>query len=306
MTSENNSDRDNSDAVAPLAEVGDESLGTKKRSATDADLPSAAAEYRIAARREANRMHALKSRQRSKALLGELQSTVATLNQEKAELERQNAVLRAQVDVLTQQNRALMSAQQQPLFAGGLPAQPSPGMPPLGPMTMPQDMNTQSQLLLGSLPHVQQQQQFQPSAAEQPPAPPQQPQGQQQRDGPMATDLQAQMNHQQQLLAAYSGAALPNFSGFLQPSFMLDPNTLSIMQSIQQAQLQQQQNQQGFQQQLQQQVVQQQQQEQHQQRQMMSQGSLSQQPEPLSEVKEEVSYPSSERNQDNNNYTGEV
>jgi len=75
---------------------------------------------KLQARREANRMHALKSRQRSKLLLSELQQTVQQLTAEKVELERQNAVFRAQVDVLQQQNRALLQSQQQLLlFPGG-------------------------------------------------------------------------------------------------------------------------------------------------------------------------------------------
>jgi hypothetical protein len=67
---------------------------------------------KLLARREANRMHALKSRQRSKLLLSELQQTVAQLTNDKGALERQNAVLRAQVEVLQQQNRALLQSQQ--------------------------------------------------------------------------------------------------------------------------------------------------------------------------------------------------
>jgi hypothetical protein len=71
---------------------------------------------KLQARREANRMHAFKSRQRSKMLLTELQQTVSKLNREKGELERQNAVLTAQVEVLQQQNMALLQNQQQMLL----------------------------------------------------------------------------------------------------------------------------------------------------------------------------------------------
>lgn len=71
---------------------------------------------RIAARREANRIHALKSRQRSKAQLQDLQRKVEELSGEKSELERENAVLRAQVEVLQQQNLALTQAQRVMLF----------------------------------------------------------------------------------------------------------------------------------------------------------------------------------------------
>ena len=86
-----------------------------KRKAEEADLPLSTADSssvtvlgkdddakKLQARREANRMHAFKSRQRSKMLLAELQSTVEQLSTDKAELERHNAVLRAQVEVLQQ------------------------------------------------------------------------------------------------------------------------------------------------------------------------------------------------------------
>jgi hypothetical protein len=67
-------------------------------------------------RREANRIHAFKSRQRSKNLLQELQQLVTQYNYEKLELERQNAVLTAQVEVLQQQNMTLLQSHP-PLFA---------------------------------------------------------------------------------------------------------------------------------------------------------------------------------------------
>lgn len=69
--------------------------GSKKRKkgSGDNEPPD---EAKLKARREANRMHAFKSRQRSKFLLTELQQAVSQLNREKAELERQNAVLTAQ------------------------------------------------------------------------------------------------------------------------------------------------------------------------------------------------------------------
>lgn len=82
------------------------------------------------ARREANRMHAFKSRQRSKMLLQELQQTVDGLSKDKSELERQNAVLRAQVEVLQQQNAGLMQNQQMLLtrVGGGIPGPVPSGM----------------------------------------------------------------------------------------------------------------------------------------------------------------------------------
>lgn len=87
---------------------------------------------KLAARREANRIHAFKSRQRSKALLQELQRTVELLTGEKSELERENAVLRAQVDVLQQQNLALTQSQRMLLIRAGQPGTfgATPGAPP--------------------------------------------------------------------------------------------------------------------------------------------------------------------------------
>jgi len=78
---------------------------------------------KMQARREANRMHALKSRQRSKMLSTELQQSVQQLSEEKGDLERQNAVLRAQVDVLQQQNRALLQSQQHMMVPSQQPPQ---------------------------------------------------------------------------------------------------------------------------------------------------------------------------------------
>lgn len=85
-----------------------------KRSASETDSKHSDDEgKKLQLRREANRMHAFKSRQRSKTLMSELQHAVEKLGQEKVELERQNAVLRAQVDVLQQQNMTLLQNQQQ-------------------------------------------------------------------------------------------------------------------------------------------------------------------------------------------------
>jgi len=90
-------------------------------------------EAKVQARREANRMHAFKSRQRSKQLLSDLQTTVEQLQKEKSELERHNAVLRAQVDVLHQQNLTLLQNQQQMLLQQQQQQhhqQPAPAPPP--------------------------------------------------------------------------------------------------------------------------------------------------------------------------------
>jgi hypothetical protein len=69
--------------------------------------------HKIQARREANRQHAFKSRQRNKVLLSELQQTVQQLAAAKSDLERHNAILRAQVEVLQQQNLSLLQNQNQ-------------------------------------------------------------------------------------------------------------------------------------------------------------------------------------------------
>jgi hypothetical protein len=139
MSSDNSVDDGGLPAGEKIGEMdGDNSssLGNshnRKRSADEADLTgggSGAAtgpeqEAKMQARREANRMHAFKSRQRSKLLLGELQVNMQQLSSEKSELERQNAVLRAQVEVLQQQNRALLQSQQQLMLLPGGAAQGS-------------------------------------------------------------------------------------------------------------------------------------------------------------------------------------
>ena len=103
------------DAAGPTTTIKPENeVNSKKRPMTeDSDAE------KLAARREANRIHALKSRQRSKALLQELQRTVTQLSGEKAELERENAVMRAQIDVLQQQNLALTQSQRMLLMRAG-------------------------------------------------------------------------------------------------------------------------------------------------------------------------------------------
>lgn len=100
------------DAAGPAQQ--EHEVNSKKRPMTeDSDTE------KLAARREANRIHALKSRQRSKALLQELQRTVTQLSGEKAELERENAVMRAQIEVLQQQNLALTQSQRMLLMRSG-------------------------------------------------------------------------------------------------------------------------------------------------------------------------------------------
>lgn len=102
------------DAGASLPPNSDLSSESKKRTSEDADLNDPESDRKkLQARREANRVHAFKSRQRSKHLLSELQTTVNELAKDKSELERHNAVLRAQVEVLQQQNLSLLQNQQQ-------------------------------------------------------------------------------------------------------------------------------------------------------------------------------------------------
>lgn len=100
--------KESDDVASNEEEITLKAAGSKRPAPED----DAEDEGKLTARREANRMHALKSRQRSKNLLHELQQTVHQLSNEKGELERQNAVLRAQVEVLQQQNRALLQSQQ--------------------------------------------------------------------------------------------------------------------------------------------------------------------------------------------------
>jgi hypothetical protein len=116
------------EATEPPQQTPEGQLAGQKRPMTDEDGDG----EKLAARREANRVHALKSRQRSKALLQELQRTVTQLSGDKAELERENAVLRAQTEVLQQQNIALTQSQRMLLMRSGhmgAVAQPSPAAP---------------------------------------------------------------------------------------------------------------------------------------------------------------------------------
>jgi hypothetical protein len=75
-------------------------------------------------RRAYNRMCAAKARKRSKDLIATLQTQVSELTRDKAELQRNNEVMRAQLTLLEQQNRTLLVNGQR----GSLP------MPPVAPM----------------------------------------------------------------------------------------------------------------------------------------------------------------------------
>lgn len=94
--------------------VADIAVSVENRAGTDdSGNENNDTSMKVMLRREANRIHAFKSRQRSKLLLTELQQTVTQLTEEKTELERRNAVLTAQVEVLQQQNLALVRSQGQ-------------------------------------------------------------------------------------------------------------------------------------------------------------------------------------------------
>lgn len=79
-------------------------------------------------RRAYNRKCAAKARKRSKDLIAHLQSQVEDLTKDKTELQRSNDVMRAQLELLENQNRTLMMSQRQtiaapqPAYGGG----PSP------------------------------------------------------------------------------------------------------------------------------------------------------------------------------------
>jgi hypothetical protein len=254
ITSDNSSgkDRDPQDKT---------SSRTKKRSASDTERSNEAStmteHHRVVARREANRMHAMKSRQRSKTLFSELQASNKILAREKAELERQVVVLRAQIDVLSQQNQVLMQSQSVggSLKVGSSSAAPAQDSAPQAAESMPEESESkanQQQLIENLVAQAQQPIQAQPEQLQL------QQQQQllqqlQQGAGPLSlSDPQAPIMNQPQLFTAYNGALVPvpAFPGFYQPApYLLDPsNAYSIMQSLQHAQLQQQQQQQLLQQ----------------------------------------------------------
>ena len=62
---------------------------------------------RVEFRRAANRLHACKSRQRSKNFRSELKLEISQLKQEKEELERANAVLSGKIEILMSENQQL-------------------------------------------------------------------------------------------------------------------------------------------------------------------------------------------------------
>jgi hypothetical protein len=62
---------------------------------------------RVEFRRAANRLHACKSRQRSKNFRSELKLEISQLKQDKEELERANAVLSGKIEILMSENQQL-------------------------------------------------------------------------------------------------------------------------------------------------------------------------------------------------------
>jgi hypothetical protein len=68
-------------------------------------------------RRAYNRKCAAKARKRSKDLIAHLQTQVEDLTKDKTELQRSNDVMRAQLELLENQNRTLMMSQRQTIAA---------------------------------------------------------------------------------------------------------------------------------------------------------------------------------------------
>jgi hypothetical protein len=79
----------------------------RKRTIDESLLPPEEAK-KLESRRAYNRQCAAKARKRSKDLVAHLQGQVEELTKEKAELKRANEVMRAQLELLEQQNRTLM------------------------------------------------------------------------------------------------------------------------------------------------------------------------------------------------------
>lgn len=77
----------------------------------DESLLSEEEARRLEARRHYNRQCAAKARKRSKDLISKLQSQVEELTKDKAKFERSNEVMKAQLQLLEQQNRTLIANQ---------------------------------------------------------------------------------------------------------------------------------------------------------------------------------------------------
>lgn len=118
-------------------ESGKPKLSGSKRNADDAeglddgdgDGDDDMSARKLEQRRAYNRKCAAKARKRSKDLIAHLQTQVEDLTKDKTELQRSNDVMRAQLELLENQNRTLMMSQRQTIAApqpsfGGAGASP--------------------------------------------------------------------------------------------------------------------------------------------------------------------------------------
>jgi hypothetical protein len=128
------------------------------------------AQAKAAAKREYNRQNAARARQRNKDMVRSLQKQVADLTTITTQLQRNNEVLTAQVEVLQQQNRSLLSSQHQQQNANLPPLQPQQASPtiPLNLAALLWNSQQHPQLaqLLGGQPTMQS-----PASTAQQPAP---------------------------------------------------------------------------------------------------------------------------------------
>jgi hypothetical protein len=90
--------------VAPVEEHEEKTKEALKRVGGTLKEEEAA---RVEFRRAANRLHACKSRQRSKNFRSELKLEISQLKQDKEELERANAVLSGKIEILMSENQQL-------------------------------------------------------------------------------------------------------------------------------------------------------------------------------------------------------
>ena len=107
-------DEMNSSSAAPPPKK----IGTKRNAPIDETLLDEEEKKKLEARRAYNRKCAAKARKRSKDLISHLQKQVEELTRDKATLERNNEVMRAQLELLEQQNRILMMNQRQGMQGG--------------------------------------------------------------------------------------------------------------------------------------------------------------------------------------------
>lgn len=124
-------DADKTSAAAPPADSersfsdgedsGKAKLSGSKRNADEAegldDDNDDMSARKLEQRRAYNRKCAAKARKRSKDLIAHLQTQVEDLTKDKTELQRSNDVMRAQLELLENQNRTLMMSQRQTIAA---------------------------------------------------------------------------------------------------------------------------------------------------------------------------------------------